>query len=100
MSPRHSIPLDHRVRRRILRQLHSDFGQHSIDDLARELRLDANEIQYHSEVLARWKTVSQTEGPDGFLLESLVDEDPEVVALLISTRKEDESVAELEQRPE
>ena len=54
--------------------------------------LGASEIQYHNEILARWKTVSRTEGPNGFLLESLVAEDPEVVALLISTRKEDESV--------
>jgi hypothetical protein len=92
MSPRHSIPLGHRVRRRILRQLHSDFSQHSIDDLARELCLNTSEVGYHGEVLARWKTVSRTEGPNGFLLESLVTEDSEVVSLLISTGKEDESV--------
>jgi hypothetical protein len=91
MSPRHSIPLDHRVRRRILRQLHSDFSQHSIDDLARELCLNTSEIGYHGEVLARWKTVSRIEGPNGFLLESLVAEDPEVIRLLMATKAGDET---------
>jgi hypothetical protein len=91
MSPRHSPPLDHRVRRRILRQLHTDFGRHYIDDLARELCLDARQVDYHSKVLARWKTVSRIEGPNGFLLESLVPEEPEVIRLLMATKAEDET---------
>ena len=85
------VPLDHQVRRCVLRELHRDFAQHSIDELAHKLRLDASAIRYHVEVLAKWRTVRQVKGPDGGLLESLVAEDPEVTALLISTRAEDES---------
>ena len=91
MSPRHSPPFDHRVRRRILRQLHTDFGRHYIDDLARELCLDAREVDYHSKVLARWKTVSRTEGPSGFLLQSLVADQPEVIRPPMATKAEDET---------
>jgi hypothetical protein len=91
MSRRPPTPLDHGVRRRILRFLHTDFGKHSINDIARELRLDASEVRYHGAILARWKKVRQIEGPDGDLLESLVAEDPEVIALLIATRAEDEA---------
>jgi Helix-turn-helix domain len=91
MSRRWPTPLDHRVRRRILRFLHTDFGKHSVNDVARELRLDVSEVRYHGAILAGWRKVSQIEGPDGDLLESLVTEDPEVIALLIATKAEDEA---------
>lgn len=90
MSRKPAVPLDHPVRRRILRRLHTDFGQHPIDDLARELSLDAGQARYHAEVLVKWRTVRQSEGRAGAQVESLVAETPEVIALLVSTRSEDE----------
>ena len=85
-----AVPLDHPVRRRILRRLHRDFSRHSIDDLARQLSLDPSNARYHAEVLAWCRTVKQSEGPTGLQVESLAAEDPEVIALLASTRSEDE----------
>jgi predicted ArsR family transcriptional regulator len=90
MTQKPAVPLDHPVRRRILRGLHTDLGRRPIDDLARELRLDADQARYHAEVLARWRTVRQSEGSAGVHVESLVAEMPEVIALLVSTRAEDE----------
>jgi len=84
------VPLDHPVRRRLLRRLHTDFSCHSVDDLARKLRLDPGNARYHAEVLARWRTVRRSEGPTGPQVESLAAERPEVIALLESTKSEDE----------
>ena len=40
-------PLEHCVRRRILRSLHRDFAAHTTDDLAAELGLDCDHVRYH-----------------------------------------------------
>jgi hypothetical protein len=90
MSKLPSVPLDHPVRRRILRQLHADVLQLPVDGLARELNLSRGEARYHAEVLAKWRTIRQVEGPTGPLVESLAAEEPDVIALLMSTRAEDE----------
>lgn len=90
MSMKPAVPLDHPVRRRILRRLHTDFSRHSIDDLAGQLRLNPGTARYHAEVLAQWRTVRQSESPAGPQVESLAAEMPEVIALLVSTRSEDE----------
>lgn len=90
MSKLPSVPLDHPVRRRILRQLHADLLQLSVDGLARELNLNSGEARYHAEVLTKWRTVRQVEGPGGPLVESLAADEPDVIALLISTRSDDE----------
>lgn len=91
MSDQPPKPLDHRVRRCILRQLHKDFLPHPTAELSRDLELDEGEVRYHGRVLAKWQKVREAEGPDGLILESLVAEDPEVIAALIATRTEDES---------
>lgn len=84
------IPLDHPVRRRILRRLHTDFLPRSIDVLAHELDVNSCNTRYHAEVLTRWRTVSQSESPAGPQIESLAAEMPDVIALLVSTRSADE----------
>ena len=90
MSDQPPKPLDQRVRRNILRRLHQDFLPHTTADLSGDLELDESEIRYHARVLAKWRKVRLEEGPDGLILESLVPEDPEVIAVLIATRTEDE----------
>ena len=90
MSDQPPKPLDHRVRRCILRQLHKDFLPHTTAKLSRDLELDESEVRYHGRVLAKWQKVREAEGPYGLFLESLVAEDPEVIAALIATRTEDE----------
>jgi len=84
------VPLDHPVRRRILRRLHTGFVPRSVDDLAHELKVDSRSARYHAEVLARCRTVKQSESPTGPRFESLAAEMPDVVALLALTRSEDE----------
>jgi hypothetical protein len=91
MSNQPPKPLDHRVRRCILRQLHKDFLPHTTAELARDLELEESEVRYHGGVLAKWQKVRETEGPDGLVLESRVAEDPEIIAALIATRAEDET---------
>lgn len=90
MIDRPPKPLDHRVRRNILRRLHQDFLPHTTAELSRDLELDESEVRYHGGVLAKWQKVREAEGPDGLFLESLVAEDPEIIAALIATRAEDE----------
>lgn len=82
-------PLEHCVRRRILRRLHRDFAAHTTDELAAELGFDCDHVRYHCRVLARWGTVRRYEGPSGILVESLVADDPEVIFLLHVTEAED-----------
>lgn len=91
MSDRPLKPLDHRVRRNILRRLHHDFLPHTTAELSGDLELEESEVRYHAGVLAKWRKVRLEEGPDGLILESLVAEDPEVIAALIATRTEDET---------
>jgi predicted ArsR family transcriptional regulator len=90
MSKKPAVPLDHPVRRRILRQLHADSRRRAVDDLARQLDLNAAQARYHAEVLAKWKTVRQSEDPTGPQVKSLAAEMPEVIAVLVATRSEDE----------
>lgn len=90
MSQQPPIPLDQRVRRRILRRLHRDFAPRTAGELSEDLGVELGEIRYHCEVLTGWRIVKQTQGPSDFLFESSVAEDPEVIALLIATKAEDE----------
>lgn len=83
-------PLDHCMRRHVLRQLHADFAAHSIADLANALRLNLRQVEYHGEVLARWGKLKKIEGPNGCLFESLATEDPDVIAVLLATQLVDE----------
>lgn len=91
MSNQPLKPLDHRARRNILRRLHQDFLPHTTAELSGDLELEESEIRYHAGVLAKWRKVRLEGGPDGLILESLVAEDPEVIAALIATRTEDET---------
>ena len=90
MSKQPQVPLDHRVRRCILRRLHKDFAPHAARELSEDLGVETREIKYHGKVLASWRIVKQAEGPEGLFFESLVSEDPKVIAVLISTQAEDE----------
>ncbi|HKI86153.1 MAG TPA: hypothetical protein VKA53_05370 [Thermoanaerobaculia bacterium] len=84
-------PLEHCVRRRILRCLHRDFAAHTTEELAASVGIDRDDVLYHCRVLAKWGTVKRYEGPSGFLVESLVADDPEVLFLLHATEVEDEA---------
>lgn len=87
------VPLDHRVRRRMLRALHRDKASRTAGDLSVDLNLALVEVWYHARVLAKWDTV-KTLPPDtaraAAPIESLVADDPEVIALLVSTEADDE----------
>jgi hypothetical protein len=93
MSRELHVPLDHRVRRRILRRLHRDHTAHTVGGLSVELNLALIEVWYHTRVLARWGKIKELpSGADhaNVPVESLVADDPEVAALLISTEVADE----------
>lgn len=83
------IPLDHRVRRRIMRRLHEDFAAHTVNELSKDLGLSLKEARYHCEVLARWGNVTECEGPDGVLVKSMAAEWPDVIAILMATQIHD-----------
>jgi hypothetical protein len=92
LGPR-NVPFDHRVRRRILRCLHRDDAPHTVGELSVNLNLAMVEVWYHARILASWGKVKEL--PDdaehaGASVESLVADDPEVIALLISTEANDE----------
>jgi hypothetical protein len=87
------VPLDHRVRRRILRALHRDQASRTVGELSVDLNLALVEVWYHARVLASWGKVNELPTDVDHAnapLESLVADDSEVTALLVSTEAEDE----------
>lgn len=79
------------VRRGILRWLHRDFEPHHVDELCSGLSLGASEAEYHRDVLEGQRIVKQFEGPHGLLIESRTGDDPDVIAVLLSTQADDRS---------
>lgn len=93
MTEQPAVPLDHRARRRILRRLHEGSDTSSAAELATDLRLSETEVLYHARVLVKYEKLKERrEGtnPADTRFESRVADDPEVIALLISTELEDE----------
>jgi hypothetical protein len=88
MSDRTAV-LRHPMRRRIIRSLHRDFEPHLSAELCDDLGLDSVEFAYHGDVLAGQGVVKQFEGPEGLLIDSLVGDDPDVIAVLLSTQAQD-----------
>lgn len=87
-------PFDHRIRRRILRRLNEVDGPCTADRLSGDLKLELNKIRYHARVLARWRTIKERRTKTGRFTvryESLVADDPNVIALLNSTETQDET---------
>lgn len=87
------VPLDHRVRRRILRRLNEVGDARTASELSADLGLGLSEVLYHAGVLGKYEKVRESrQGGDraniGF--ESAVAEDPEIITLLTSTEAEDE----------
>lgn len=87
------VPFDHRVRRRILRCLHRGGTARTAGELSVDLNLALTEVWYHTRVLLKYDKVkalppdnAQANAP----IESLVADDPEVIALLVSTEADDE----------
>jgi DNA-binding transcriptional ArsR family regulator len=94
MNGQPPIPLDHRVRRRILRRLNEFTGPHTAINLSTDLRLKLPEILYHAGVLAKYEKVAENrKGVDraDTRFESMVADDSEVIALLVSTEADDEA---------
>lgn len=92
MKPQAQPPFDHQIRRRILRRLNEVDGPYAADRLSGDLKLELNEIRYHARVLARWRTVKERRtgaDPATVRYESLVADDPDVIALLNSTEAQD-----------
>jgi len=88
------VPLDHRARRRILRALHRNQSSCTVGELSVDLNLALVEVWYHARVLAGWGKVKELPtGTDHAAapIESLVADDSEVIALLVSTETADES---------
>jgi hypothetical protein len=96
MKPQAQPPFDHQIRRRILRRLNEVDGPYVADRLSEDLKLKLNEIRYHARVLARWRTVKERRAGACHATvryESLVADDPDVIALLNSTETQDEPQA-------
>ncbi len=93
MNGQHPVPFDHRVRRRILRRLHEVDDTCSASRLSTDLKLELSEVLYHAQVLAKYGKIKENRREfdrANACFESTVAEDPEVIALLISTEAEDE----------
>jgi DNA-binding transcriptional ArsR family regulator len=93
MSGQPSTPFDHRARRRILRRLHKVPDTSTAAELATDLKVAVTEVLYHARVLVKYKKIRERRrgvDPADTRFESTVADDPEVVALLISTEAEDE----------
>lgn len=56
------VPLDHAVRRRIVRCLHRRERKLSSEELATELRASISSVDYHADVLARSGMISPNSG--------------------------------------
>jgi len=87
------VPFDHRARRRILRALHRDHTSRTVGELSVDLNLALVEVWYHARVLASWGKVKELPTDVDHAnapIESLVADDSEVIALLISTEADDE----------
>lgn len=94
MNGRHPVPLDNRVRRRILRRLNEADDTCSASKLSMDLKLNLPEVLYHAGVLAKCGKIKESRsGVDraDTHFASLVADDPEVIALLVSTEAEDEA---------
>jgi hypothetical protein len=86
-------PLDHRVRRRILRCLHRGDTARTAGELSVDLNLALVDVWYHIRVLLKYDKVKQLPADArqaNAPIESLVADDSEVVALLLSTEADDE----------
>jgi len=94
MNGQPPVPLDHRVRRRILRRLHEVRDTCTAGELSTDLEMELTEVVYHARVLTKYEKVKECRrGVDlaNTRFESTVADDPNVIALLISTAAEDES---------
>ena len=92
MNERPPVPLDHRIRRRILRRLHIR-GACTSSELSTNLKLELTKISYHAQVLGEYDNVTEhRRGVDraNTRFESKVADNPEVIALLAATEAEDE----------
>jgi DNA-binding transcriptional ArsR family regulator len=88
------VPLDNRARRRILRLLHEVRDGATTDELSTDLALAPTEVLYHARVLVKHRQITERRrGVDlaDTHFKSMVADDPEVIALLISTKAEDEA---------
>jgi DNA-binding transcriptional ArsR family regulator len=93
MNSKPPVPLDHRVRRQILRRLHEVGGNMTAVELSAYLKLELPEILYHARILAKYKAVEESQGvgaPATKHFRSTVAADPDVITLLASTKAEDE----------
>jgi len=94
MNEQHPVPLDHRVRRRILRRLHEVDDACSAGKLSTDLKLKLPETLYHAGVLAKYGKIEESRSRvdrASTRFESSVADDSEVIALLVSTEAEDEA---------
>jgi DNA-binding transcriptional ArsR family regulator len=88
-----ATPLDHRLRRCILRCLNGS-GPLTPAEISTELTRELSEIVYHLRVLAEYEMVSEKQRGIRKVetsFESQISDDAEIVELLISTRAEDEA---------
>jgi predicted ArsR family transcriptional regulator len=83
-------PLDHRVRRCILRCLR-EHGPLTAVEIATELGRESNEVIYHLRVLTEHGLVEEDETKAEITYEARIAEKAKVIELLISTRAEDEA---------
>lgn len=93
MNGQPPVPLDHRARRRILRHFHEVRDTATAGELSKDLKIELTEAAYHARVLVKYKMLSERRR--GRVLadtrfESMVADDLEITALLISTKAEDE----------
>jgi hypothetical protein len=88
-----ATPLEHRVRRCVLRCLHGK-GALTAAEISREIPRDLNEVVYHLRVLAEYKMVGEKQRGIRRVetsFESRIADDAETIELLLTTRAEDEA---------
>jgi DNA-binding transcriptional ArsR family regulator len=88
-----ATPLDHRVRRCVLRCLHGS-GPLTPAEITRKLRLELKEALYHLDVLAEYGLTRERQRGGRRVetsFESQIADDDEIIELLVATRAEDEA---------
>lgn len=86
-------PLDHRMRRCILRCLNG-AGPLTPDEISTELARETNEIVYHLRILAEYGMVREKHGGTREVeasYEATIAGDAGIIELLLTTRAEDEA---------
>ena len=88
-----TTPLDHRLRRRLLRCLHGR-GALTPAEISTELARESNEVLYHLRILVEFGMVREKQRGIRKVetsFESTIAGDASVIELLLTTRAEDEA---------